>query len=466
MELKKYDLVIIGSGPGGYVAAIRAAQLNKKVAVVEKSSLGGVCLNWGCIPTKAIIKSAEIFTKIKKAKDFGISVENATFDFSGVIQRSRKIADWMSKGVNMLFKQNNIEVFQGFGKILPDNKIGIFNKENDKIEELAYTNLIVATGARPKKIKSFNIDRINVFTSNEALSLEKLPESIIIIGAGAIGIEFAYIYNVFGVKVFVVEMLPDILPLEDKEISGILQKNLARRGIKFYTGALVEEVNIGKGMVDVKLKTEKGDNILSAEKVLAAVGVDTNIENMNLEDNGVIIEKGFIKADKNLRTGNKNIYAIGDVIGAPLLAHAASAEGIYAVEKLAGLNPEKPLIDDMPSCVYCQPQVASVGLTETDAVQREYKIKKGIFPFKANGKSVASGDTTGIVKLIFDEDSGKLLGGHIIGHDATELTSEIGMAKGLKASPEDFLKVIHSHPTASEAIMEAAANSMGEAIHI
>jgi len=466
MEEKKFDLVIIGSGPGGYVAAIRAAQLNMNVAVIEKESLGGVCLNWGCIPSKAIIKSAEIYSEIKNAKEFGIIVESIDFDFSKIIKRSRKIAGWMSRGVDMLFKKNKIKVFEGTGRIESQDKVAVIDKDGNKKNEIKFNNLIIASGARPKLIKSFNIDGENVITYKDALKLEKLPESILIIGAGAIGMEFAYVYNTFGVKVYVVEMLPNILPLEDSEITEILEKTLRRKGIKFYTNTTVESVNIENNEVNVRIKSEKGEDSITVEKVLSAVGVNPNTEGLGLEEIGVKLENGFIKVNENYQTNLENIYAIGDVIGGMMLAHKASAEGIYTVEKLANLSPKKISSEDIPSCVYCHPQVASIGLTEKDAMDKGYRINKGIFPFKANGKSVAVGETTGIVKLIFNEENRGLLGGHIIGNDATELIAEVGMALGKKAINKDFINIIHSHPTASEAIMEAAAFSMGEAIHI
>jgi len=464
MQERQFDLVIIGSGPGGYVAAIRASQLGLKTAIVEKDKIGGVCLNWGCIPTKALLKSAEVYHQLIRADEFGVSAKDISFDFPKIIKRSRDVALRNSKGVEYLFKKNKIDLIQGFGRIIEKGKIEI-SKDGKPIETLSAKNIVIATGARPRTFPNMKIDGKQVITSTEAMLLQQPPKSMIIIGAGAIGVEFGYFYNAFGTKVTIVEMMPNILPIEDKEISKLLESNLKKSGIEILTDSKVDNVTSGKeAKVVLTAKGEKKE--LKADVVLVAIGVQGNIENIGLESVGVKVEKGWIQVDDFGRTNIDGIYAIGDVAGPPWLAHVASKEGIVCVEKIAGKNPQPIDWNNIPGCTYCQPQVASIGLTEEKALESGYKIKIGRFPFTANGKARAIGETDGLVKLIFDEKYGELLGAHILGVDATEMIAELGLAKNLEATPEGIFNTIHAHPTLSESIMEAAENAEGHAIHI
>jgi dihydrolipoyl dehydrogenase len=464
---KQYDIAILGGGPGGYVAAIRASQLGFKTVVIDKDNLGGICLNWGCIPTKSLLKNAELFDAIKNhGNEFGITSKELSFDFSKIIKRSRDIADRISKNVELLIKKNKIDRISGYGKLTSKNQIDIF--ENDRqLESIQADKIIIATGAKPKTIPAIPVDRNKIITSTEAMILDELPKEMIIIGAGAIGIEFAYFYSVLGTKVTVVEMLDNILPIEDKEVSATLEKNFKKRGIEILTKTSVEKAEVKGKKVKVVVRQGNETKELSADIVLNAIGVTGNVEGFGLEKLGVEIERGYIKVNKSTYETNVNgIYAIGDVIGPPWLAHVASAEGIHCVENIKGIHTPDVDYNNIPGCTYCQPQVASVGLTEQKAKEQGYDLKIGKFPFMASGKAFAVGEREGFVKLIFDAKYGELLGGHIIGSEATELIAEIVLARALEATGESIIKTIHAHPTLSESIMEAAANAYGEAIHI
>ncbi len=466
MPNQRYDLIVIGSGPGGYVAAIRAAQLRMKVAVIEKESVGGICLNWGCIPTKVLLKSADVFSTLKSAKKFGFSADNIAMDFNAIVKRSRQIATRMSKGVQFLFKKNNIDLYSGFGKLMGHSQVAVLDENGNDVEQLQANKIIIATGARPRSIPKVDIDRKNIITSREAMSLEKLPESMIVIGAGAIGIEFAYFYQTLGCQVTVVEMLPNILPVEDEEITDALTRSFKKLKMKIHTNSLVKKVTTLKGGVEVKIEADGESQTLQAEKALMAIGVQGNYEGMGLEESGVEIEKGYIQVDDSYRTSAENIYAIGDIIGPPWLAHVASAEAINAVERMAGKNVEPINYNNIPGCTYCKPQVASIGLTESKAKEQGFDVRIGQFPFVANGKSLALGESEGTAKLIFDKKTDKLLGAHILHAEATELISELSLLKSSDSKAFDLLKTIHPHPTLSEAIMEAGAAAYDEAVHL
>jgi dihydrolipoamide dehydrogenase len=466
MANQEFDLVIIGSGPGGYVTAVRAAQLNMKVAVVERDRLGGICLNWGCIPTKALLKSADVYSTIQNASSFGIQVDNATFDFAAVIKRSRQIADRMAKGVQFLFKQNNVAHFSGSGRLVDKNKVAIVDESGNVSNELTAKHIIIATGARPRSIPSVKIDGKKVISSKEAMSLEKIPESMIVIGAGAIGVEFAYFYHVFGCQVTILEMLPNLLPIEDKEITDVLLRSFRKYRMKILTSSLVKSVSTANDSVKVTIESAGEETELEAEVALMAIGVQGNYEGLGLEDLGIAVERGYIKVDKSFQTNIENVYAIGDIIGPPWLAHVASAEGINCVEKIAGLEVHPIDYNNIPGCTYCHPQVASIGLTEEKAREQGFDIKFGRFPFVASGKSIALGERDGLVKLIFDAKTDKLLGAHIIHVEATELIGELAVVKSNGVTAHELIKTVHAHPTLSEAIMEAAAAAYGEAIHV
>lgn len=461
-----YDIAVLGGGPGGYVAAIRSAQLKFKTAIIEKDKLGGICLNWGCIPTKALLKNAEVLHIIKKASEFGINIKEYSVDFSKIIKRSRDVSSRIVKGVEFLMRKNNIDRYDGFGKLLDKNTIEVIDSSGNKSFVKA-KNIIIATGARPRQIPGIEIDRKSIITSSEAMTLEKQPSDMIIIGAGAIGVEFAYFYNELGTKITLVEMMPQILPVEDEEVSKTLEKEFTKNGIRILTNTKVLSAQKTKDGVEVKVDSNGKEETLRAEIALVAIGVQGNIENIGLENLGIKTEKSFIVVDrKTYRTNIPNIYAIGDVIGPPWLAHVASAEGIACVEQIAGLNHPGVDYSNIPGCTYCQPQVASLGLTEKKARESGFEIKVGKYPFRSHGKSLAVGENIGFVKLIFDAKYGELLGAHIIGENATELIAELGIAKSHEAVAETIFKTIHAHPTLSEAIMEAAANAMGEAIHL
>ncbi|MCX6149019.1 MAG: dihydrolipoyl dehydrogenase [Ignavibacteriales bacterium] len=464
---KSFDIAILGGGPGGYVAGIRAVQLGLKTAIIEKDNLGGICLNWGCIPTKSLLKSAEFFEKLKYAPNYGIKVENISFDFQKIIKRSRDIADRISKNVEFLMKKNKIERIKGFGKLISNSRIDVYANEDKIIETVEAGKIIIATGARTRTIPQIPIDRKKIITSTEAMNLPELPKEMIIIGAGAIGVEFAYFYNVFGTKITLIEMMDNILPIEDKEVSELLEKEFRKKGITILTKTTVENAEVKGDKVEVKILKDGESKTLTADVVVNAIGIVGNVEGFGLEELGVELFKNHIKIDKHsYQTNLKNVFAIGDVIGPPWLAHVASAEGIHCVETIKGLNPPEVDYETIPGCTYCQPQVASVGLTEKRAIEEGYEIKVGKFPFSASGKAFAAGEREGFVKCIFDAKYGELLGAHIIGAEATELIAEFTLAKSLEATYESIIKTVHAHPTLSESVMEAAANAYGEAIHI
>ncbi len=465
---KPYDIAILGGGPGGYVAAIRAAQLGFKTVIIDKDNLGGICLNWGCIPTKSLLKNAEIFDLMKNhSNDFGISVQGLNFDFNKIIKRSRDISDRITKNVELLIKKNKIDRIRGYGKLISQNQIDIFDSDGKKIESISSDKIIIATGSKPKSFPSIPVDRKNIITSTEAMNLPTQPKDLIIIGAGAIGIEFAYCYNVFGTKVTIIEMMENILPIEDKEVSETLEKNFKKRGIEIYTSTKVEKAEVKGNEVIVTIEKDGKKIELKSEKVLCAIGVTGNVEGFGLEELEVALYKNHIKVDKNTyETNVPGIYAIGDVIGPPWLAHVASAEGIHCVEMIKGKNSYPIDYDNIPGCTYCNPQIASVGMTEAKARESGYELKIGKFPFMASGKAFAVGEREGFVKLIFDAKYGELLGAHIIGPEATELIAELTLAKSMEATYESIVKTVHAHPTLSESIMEAAANAYGESIHI
>jgi len=464
MPERQFDVAIIGGGPGGYVAAIRAAQLGLTTTVIERDRLGGVCLNWGCIPTKALLKNAEMYHHFKEAAEWGFSYENLSFDFSKIIKRSRDVAMRNSKGVEYLFKKNKIEHISGFGKLLGKGKIEV-SKDGKPTDTVSAKHIIVATGARARSIPGVKIDGKQVITSTEAMVLPQLPKSMVIIGAGAIGVEFAYFYNAFGTKVTIIEMMPNILPVEDKELSKLLESNFKKSGIDIFTEAKVESVTTSKE-VTVSVVTKEGKKQFTADVALMAIGVQGNVENVGLEQLGVKVEKSWIQVDDFGRTNVEGVYALGDVAGPPWLAHVASKEGIICMDAIAGKNPQPINYENIPGCTYCQPQVASIGMTEERAIAAGYELKIGRFPFSASGKARAIGDTEGLVKLIFDAKYGELLGAHILGSDATEMIGELGVAKTLEATAPGIFNTIHAHPTLSEAIVDAAENAYGHAINI
>lgn len=465
--VSEYDITVLGGGPGGYVAAIRAAQLGFKTAVIEKDNLGGICLNWGCIPTKALLKSAAMYDEIKNhSKDFGILVEGVSFDFNKIIRRSRNVSKKVVKGVEYLMRKNKIDYIKGYGKLISKNEIEIFDNGNNSINKISSKNIIIATGAKPRMLSAIPVDKERIITSTEAMSLNELPSEMIIVGAGAIGVEFAYFYNVLGTKVTLIEMLEHVVPVEDREISEALEKSFKKRGIEIYTSTKVEKAEVDNEKVKVIINKNGEKKELKADIVLSAIGVIGNTEGFGLKELGIETQKGFIEVDENYKTNIDNIYAIGDIIGAPWLAHVASAEGIHCVEKIKGID--TPAIDynSIPGCTYTQPQIASIGFTEEQAKSKGYELKIGKFPYTASGKAAAIGEREGFVKLIFDAEYGELLGAHLFGADVTEMITEIGIAKKLEADYESIIKTIHPHPTLSETIMEAAANAYDESIHI
>jgi dihydrolipoamide dehydrogenase len=460
-----YDVLVLGSGPGGYVAAIRASQLGLKTAVIEKESLGGICLNWGCIPTKALLKSANIKEYIDHAADYGLSAGQAEVQFDKVIGRSRGVAEGMSKGVQFLMRKNNIEVINGFGKLKAAGKVEVKAADGStKIVEAK--NVILATGARSRQLPNIPQDGKNIIGYREAMTLPKMPASIAIVGSGAIGCEFAYFYNAMGAKVTLIEFLPNILPLEDEEVSKQLEKSFKKSGIDVLTETSVEKVSTGASGCTITMKGKKGEQQLECEIVLSAVGITPNIEGIGLEELGIRTDKGRIVTDSYYKTNIPGIYAIGDVTTGPALAHVASHEGIVCVEKIAGKNPEPVDYSNVPSCTYCYPEVASVGMTEKQAKEAGYEIKVGKFPFSASGKASAAGSKDGFVKVIFDAKYGEWLGCHMIGANVTEMISEAIVARKLETTGHEIVTAMHPHPTMSEAIMEAAAAAYGEVIHL
>lgn len=460
------DLIILGGGPGGYVAAIRAAQLGMRVAVVEREALGGICLNWGCIPTKALLHQASLYQLMQHSADFGILCDNLRVDFSKVIGRSRQVAERLSQGVAFLMRKNKVTVIAGSGRLAGAGAVTVHNAQGQETASLRAPHIILATGARPRPLPMLPFDQRQVLSSTEAMLQQDVPASLIIIGAGAIGVEFAYLYNAFGCKVTLIEMLPQILPVEDHEISEALQRSLTRQGITIHVSSRVEHATLTADGVQVQVQTPGGPQALQGSKMLVAIGVQGNIESLGLESAGVRTERGFIAVDTLCRTNVPGIYAIGDVNGPPCLAHVASAEGIATVEAIAGQESTGINRQNIPGCTYCQPQVASVGFTERAALDAGHTIRVGRFPFSASGKAQAVGESEGFVKVIFDSTSDELLGAHILGAEATDLIAEVGIARTLETTHYEILKTIHAHPTLSEAIMEAVGNAYGEGIHI
>ena len=463
--MDKYDVIVIGSGPGGYVTAIRASQLGFNTAIVEKESLGGVCLNWGCIPTKALLKSAEVYNYLKKSEDYGISAENVSSDFGKVINRSRSVADTMSKGVNFLMKKNKINVIKGHATINSDKTITIQDKKDSYI--ISGSHVIIATGARSREINSLVQNGKNIIGYREAMTLEKQPKDLIIVGSGAIGVEFAYFYNSLGTNVTLIEYLPKIAPLEDDDISKELQKILKKQGVKIMTSSELIESEVIKDKVDVKIKDPNGEIInMTADVVLSAVGIKSNIESLGLENLEIKTEKDKILVDDFYKTNVDGFYAIGDVVHGPALAHVASAEGITCIEKIKGMSVNPLDYGNIPGCTYCKPEIASVGLTEEQAIENGFDIKVGKFPFTASGKAQTSGNSEGFVKVIFDSKYGEWLGCHMIGSNVTEMISEAVVGRKLETTGHEILKAVHPHPTLSEAVMEAVADAYDEVIHL
>jgi len=462
---QRYDILVLGGGPGGYVAAIRSAQLGKSVAVVEKDALGGVCLNWGCIPTKSLLKDSEALHLVKNADKYGIEIDSYSVDFGATVKRSRSAAKRLSKGIEYLLKKNKVDHIAGTASMKSSNEIEVVDSGGkNTIVESDYT--IIATGAKNRAIPSLEMDGKRVISSKEAMILKEVPKSLIIIGGGAIGIEFASFYHEYGTEVHVVEMLPDLLPIEDSEVSALLRKSFEDRGIAVHTSAKVEKIDRLKTKVKVHLASENKYEILEAERALVAIGVQGNVEGLNLEHLGIGVQESWIEVNEFSQTAVPNIYAIGDVIGPPWLAHVASAEGRIAAEHIAGETPKPIDYDNIPGCTYCRPQVASIGMTERAVKEKGIEAKIGHFPMKASGKAMAIGESEGFVKVIFDAKYGELLGCHIIGPDATELIAEAGISRTLETTYEEILNTVHAHPTISESFMEAVADAYGEAIHI
>jgi len=458
--MSKYDIIVLGSGPGGYVTAIRASQLGFKTAVIEKENLGGVCLNWGCIPTKALLKSAQVFDYLKHAEDYGLSVKEADKDFTKIVERSRGVADGMSKGVQFLMKKNKIDVIEGFGKLKPGKKVDVEGTE--------YTadHIIIATGARSKELPNLKQDGKKVIGYREAMTLKKQPKSMIVVGSGAIGVEFAHFYNTMGTEVTIVEFLPTLVPLEDEDVSKQFGRSFKKAGIKVMTNASVEKVDVSGKTIKATVKTKKGEEILEAEIVLSAVGIKSNLENIGLEDVGIVVDRDKILVNDWYQTNIPGYYAIGDVVPGPALAHVASAEGITCVEKIKGLNVEAIDYGNIPGCTYASPEIASVGMTEKQAKEAGFELKIGKFPFSASGKASAAGTKEGFVKVIFDAKYGEWLGCHMIGAGVTDMIAEAVLGRKLETTGHEVLKAIHPHPTMSEAVMEAVADAYGEVIHL
>ena len=458
--MSKYDIIVLGSGPGGYVTAIRASQLGFKTAIVEKENLGGVCLNWGCIPTKALLKSAQVFEYLKHDEDYGLKVKDATHDFDAVIKRSRGVADGMSKGIEFLMKKNKIDVVKGYGKLKPGKKIDVEGTE------YSADHIIIATGARSRELPSLPQDGKKVIGYREAMSLPKQPKKMIVVGSGAIGVEFAYFYNSIGTEVTIVEYLPNVVPVEDEEVSKQLERSFKKSGVKIMTSAEVTSIDTTGNGVKATVKTKKGEEILEADIILSAVGIKTNIENIGLEDVGIVVDRDKILVNDFYQTNIPGYYAIGDVTPGQALAHVASAEGILCVEKIAGQHVEALDYGNIPGCTYCSPEIASVGLTEKQAKEKGFDIKVGKFPFSASGKASAGGNKDGFVKVIFDAKYGEWLGCHMIGAGVTDMIAEAVLGRKLETTGHEVLKAVHPHPTMSEAVMEAVADAYDEVIHL
>ncbi len=461
----KYDIIIIGSGPGGYVTAIRASQLGFKVAVVERENLGGICLNWGCIPTKALLKSAQVYDYLKHVDAYGLKAEAIDKDFSAVIKRSRNVANGMSKGIQFLMKKNKIDVLNGFGKIKTGKKVAVTDTDN-KTTEYSADHIIIATGARSRELPFMPIDGKKVIGYREALTLPEQPKKMLIVGSGAIGVEFAYFYNAMGTDVTVIEYLPNIVPLEDEDVSKQFEKSIKKQGVKVMTNSSVTSVDISGNGVIATIKTSKGEETLEADVLLSAVGIKSNIENIGLEDVGIVVDRDKIIVNDFYQTNLPGYYAIGDVVPGAALAHVASAEGITCVEKIAGLHTEAIDYGNVPGCTYATPEIASVGLTEKECKEKGLDVKIGKFPFSASGKAAAAGTTDGFVKVIFDAKYGEWLGCHMIGAGVTDMIAEAVLGRKLETTGHDVLKTIHPHPTMSEAVMEAVAAAYDEVIHL
>lgn len=463
--MSKYDVIVLGSGPGGYVTAIRASQLGMKTAVIEKESLGGVCLNWGCIPTKALLKSAKVFDFLKHADDYGLKVEKADKDFTAVVKRSRNVANGMSKGVQFLMKKNKIDVIEGHGKVKPGKKVSVEDKDG-KSKDYEAKHIIIATGARSRELPSLPQDGKKVIGYRKAMTLENQPESMIVVGSGAIGVEFASFYNSMGTKVTIVEFQPRIVPVEDEDVSKGFEKIYKKKGIKIMTNSSVEKVDTSGKKVKATVKTKKGEEILEADVVLSAVGIKTNIENIGLEEVGIKTDQDKIVVNDYYQTNVPGYYAIGDVTHGPALAHVASAEGILCVEKISGMKVEALDYGNIPGCTYSNPEIASVGMTEKQAKEAGYELKVGKFPFSASGKASAEGSKDGFVKVIFDAKYGEWLGCHMLGAGVTDMIAEAVLGRKLETTGHEVLKTVHPHPTMSEAVMEAVADAYDEVIHL
>ncbi len=461
-----YDLIVIGSGPGGYVAAIRAAQLGMNVGVVEKENLGGICLNWGCIPTKSLLKSAQALEYARHADDYGVSISGEVkADFGAMVKRSRGVAEGMSKGIQFLFNKNKIEVLNGFGRLVDKNTVEVVDETGKRTNHSA-KHIILATGARSRELPNLEQDGEKIIGYREAMTLSRQPKSMVVVGSGAIGSEFAYFYQTIGTEVTLVEYMPTLVPNEDEEVAKQLERSFKKMKMKVYTNASVESVDTSGELCKVTVRTKKGEEIIEAEVVLSAVGITPNIENIGLEDLGIVVEKGKVKVNEFYQTNVDSVYAIGDIVAGPALAHVASAEGIVCVEKIAGLNPQPVDYSNIPGCTYTNPEISSVGMTEQKAKEAGYEIKVGKFPYSASGKASAAGQKDGFVKLVFDAKYGELLGAHMIGGNVTEMIAELVVAKKLEITGHELIKSIHPHPTMSEAIMEAAAAAYGEVIHL
>lgn len=461
----KYDIIVLGSGPGGYVTAIRASQLGFKVAVIEKENLGGICLNWGCIPTKALLKSAQVFDYLKHASDYGLTVKDFDKDFNAVVKRSRDVADGMSKGVQFLMKKNKIDVIDGFGKIKPGKKVDVTTADG-KVTEYTADHIIIATGARSRELPNLPQDGKKVIGYRQAMTLPEQPKKMIVVGSGAIGVEFAHFYNAMGTEVTIVEFMPNIVPVEDEDISKQMERSMKKAGVSIMTNASVERIDTSGNGVKAFVKTAKGEEVLVADILLSAVGIKTNIENIGLEETGIATDRDKILVNSYYQTNVPGYYAIGDVTPGQALAHVASAEGILCVEKIAGLHVEALDYGNIPGCTYATPEIASVGMTEKQAKEKGYELKIGKFPFSASGKAKASGTPDGFVKVIFDAKYGEWLGCHMIGAGVTDMIAEAVVARKLETTGHEILKAVHPHPTMSEAVMEAVADAYGEVIHL